>query len=106
FYYTDYQRRPHDRWNPKRPGGHGPWYRSSAICTGASRSSGAGYVVHDERRGSRLAERPPFPIRPKVGSGEGSCRMADPIISASPNQVSGVLDGETILLSSTTNLYY
>ena len=32
--------------------------------------------------------------------------MADPIISASPNQVSGVLNGETILLSSTTNLYY
>ena len=32
--------------------------------------------------------------------------MADPIISASQNQVSGVLNGETILLSSTTNLYY
>jgi len=32
--------------------------------------------------------------------------MADPIISASPNQVSGVLNGETVLLSSTTNLYY
>ena len=32
--------------------------------------------------------------------------MTDPIISASPNQVSGVLNGETILLSSTTNLYY
>jgi hypothetical protein len=32
--------------------------------------------------------------------------MSDPIISASPNQVSGVLNGETILLSSTTNMYY
>ena len=32
--------------------------------------------------------------------------MADPFVSASLNQVSGVLDGETILLSSTTNLYY
>ena len=32
--------------------------------------------------------------------------LADPIISASPNQVSGVLNGETVLLSSTTNLYY
>jgi hypothetical protein len=31
---------------------------------------------------------------------------ADPIVSASPNQVSGVLEGETILLSSTTNIYY
>ncbi len=29
-----------------------------------------------------------------------------PIVSASPDQVSGVLNGETILLSSTTNLYY
>ena len=32
--------------------------------------------------------------------------IADPLISASPNQVSGVLNGETVLLSSTTNLYY
>ena len=31
---------------------------------------------------------------------------ADPIVSASPDQVSGILNGETILLSSTTNLYY
>ena len=30
----------------------------------------------------------------------------DPIISASPNQVSGVLNGETVLLSSTTDIYY
>jgi len=33
-------------------------------------------------------------------------RIADPFVSASPNQVSGVLNGETVLLSSTTNLYY
>jgi hypothetical protein len=32
--------------------------------------------------------------------------MSDPIISASPNHVSGDLNGETILLSSTTNMYY
>ena len=32
--------------------------------------------------------------------------MDDPIVSASPHQVSGVLHGETILLSSTTNQYY
>jgi hypothetical protein len=31
---------------------------------------------------------------------------ADPIVSASPNQVSGVMNGETILLSATTNQYY
>ncbi len=31
---------------------------------------------------------------------------ADPIVSASTDQVSGVLNGETILLSSSTNLYY
>ena len=31
---------------------------------------------------------------------------ADLIVSASPDQVSGVLHGETILLSSSTNLYY
>lgn len=31
---------------------------------------------------------------------------ADLIVSASPEQVSGVLNGETILLSSATNLYY
>lgn len=32
--------------------------------------------------------------------------MTDIIVSASPNQVSGVLHEETILLSSTTNQYY
>jgi hypothetical protein len=32
--------------------------------------------------------------------------MSDPIISASPDHVFGDLNGETILLSSTTNLYY
>jgi len=31
---------------------------------------------------------------------------ADPIVSASQNQVSGSLNGETVLLSSTTNQYY
>jgi hypothetical protein len=32
--------------------------------------------------------------------------MLDPIIVASPDHVFGDLNGETILLSSTTNLYY
>jgi hypothetical protein len=32
--------------------------------------------------------------------------MADPLVSVSQNQVSAVLDGETILLSAATNLYY
>lgn len=32
--------------------------------------------------------------------------MLDPIIFASPDHVFGDLHGETILLSSTTNLYY
>jgi Coenzyme PQQ synthesis protein D (PqqD) len=32
--------------------------------------------------------------------------MSDPIISASPDHVFGDLNGETILLSSTTNMYY
>jgi hypothetical protein len=33
-------------------------------------------------------------------------QSADLTVSASPNQVSGVMHGETILLSSTTNQYY
>ena len=97
LYDAYHERGAHNRWKLQSSG----WNRSGLCRTSLPTSrTGTGHLAVERARPGSAAV-PPLP--PRL---EGFCWMADPMVSASPNELSGTLNGETILLSSTTNLYY